>query len=298
MTGEKFKIWAGFAAISIIWGSTWLAIKIGVAETPPFLASGLRFLIASCILYAIIRARGLKIVLTPDAKKLYTAMGILSFFIPFALVYWAEQYIPSSLSSILFAAFPFWVAIFVHFFLRTETIDIFKAAGIALGFLGVLLIFWGDFNINNVLAALGMGALVVSTMMQAYALTIVKRLGQPISPFVMNFVGMSMATVALLILSALTEPWGGIHWTATAVGSILYLACFGSVVTFVTYYWLLKRIQAVYLSLTSFINPIVAVFLGALVLGEALEPMVFVGAALVLAGILLANGKALLARVG
>ena len=297
MSGEKLKIWFGFFIISTVWGSTWLAIKIGITAIPPFLAAGVRFVIASFVLYVIIRVRGLKIVTTPDAKKLYVAMGVLSFTIPFALVYWGEQYIPTGLSSILFAAYPFWVALFSHFFLRSEPIDGFKAAGIVMGFLGILLIFWGDFDVDNPRAALGMGAMVCSTILQAYTLIVVKKLGQPISPFVMNFCGMVMASVALVLLSALTEGWGEIRWTLPAAGSVVYLAIVGSVVTFVTYYWLLKRIQAVYLSLTSFINPIVAVILGAVVLDETLGGSVAAGAAMVLAGILLANGKFFLGKL-
>ncbi|MEW6510078.1 MAG: EamA family transporter [Bacteroidota bacterium] len=288
---ERFKIWFGFFIVSTVWGSTWLAIKIGVERIPPFLAAAVRFVIASAILYAIIRFRGLVITRTPDAKKLYLAMGILSFSIPFALVYWAEQYIPSGLASILFAAFPFWVAIFSHVMLRNEPVDGFKLAGIVMGFAGILIIFWGDFTLDNSLAAIGMGAMVFSTVLQAYCLILIKRLGHAISPYVMNFVGMAMGAGCLMALSLATERWEGITWDAAALLSILYLALIGSVVTFVTYYCLLKRIQAVYLSLTSLINPIVAVLLGALVLDETLGASVSAGAGLVLVGIVVANGR-------
>ena len=291
MNSEKLKIWGGFFIISTVWGSTWLAIKIGVTVLPPFLAAGLRFVLASSILFAIIRVRGLKVVMTPEAKKLYLAMGILSFTFPFALVYWGEQYIASALGSILFASFPFWVALFSQAFLKSEPIDGFKVGGILLGFVGIVVIFWGDFDTGNPRAALGMAAVILSTISQAYTLIVVKRLGQPISPFIMNFIGMAMAAVALLALSALTERWTGIPWTGAAAGSIVYLAVMGSVLTFVTYFWLLKRVQAVYLSLTTFINPIVAVVLGAVILDESLGASVAIGAAMVLTGILLANGK-------
>jgi drug/metabolite transporter (DMT)-like permease len=97
-------------------------------------------------------------------------------------------------------------------------------------------------------------------------------------------------------MSAFTEQWGNVVWNGAAIGSILYLSLAGSVTTFVAYFWLLKRIQAVYLSLTTFINPIVAVLLGWAVLGEALGTSVAAGAALVLLGILVANGKALYER--
>lgn len=296
MNGEKLKIWLGFFIISTVWGSTWLAIKIGVTFIPPFLAAGIRFVIAAMVLYAIIRIRGLHIATTPDAKKLYFVMGLLTFFISFALVYWGEQHIPSALGSILFASFPFWVALFAHVLLPGERIDMFKGAGIVMGFLGIVLIFWGDFDVGRPLALLGMIAMVLSTILQAYVLIVVKKLGHAISPIVMNFAGMTMGAAGLLLLSALTEQWVGVPWNVPALLSILYLALMGSVLTFVTYYWLLKRVQAVYLSLTTFINPIVAVILGAMVLGESLGASMAAGAAMVLAGILAANGKAILEK--
>ncbi len=289
--GERLKIAIGFLVVSTVWGSTWLAIKIGVGIIPPFLAAGVRFVIAVCILYAIVRARNLTIQWTREALRVYGAVGILTFGISFALVYWAEQFIPSALASILFAAFPFWVALFSHLLHSTESIDRFKGTGIIVGFAGIVVIFWGDIAPASPSAAYGMGAIVLGTFLQAYVLVFTKRFGQAINPFVLNMIGMSIGAACLLSLSLATEQWEGIRWSMTAVWSILYLAVFGSVVAFVTYYWLLKRMEAVYLSLTTFINPIVAILLGAVVLGERLGAPVLMGAGLVLVGILIANGK-------
>jgi len=108
---------------------------------------------------------------------------------------------------------------------------------------------------------------------------------------------MVMASISLLLLGVLIEPFSAIVWSGEAIGSILYLAIIGSVLTFVSYYWLLKRIDAVYLSLTSFINPIVAVMLGALILDERLASTVLAGATLVLTGILISNGKMLYGKI-
>ena len=297
MTGERLRIWAGFIVVSTVWGSTWLVIKIGLETAPPFLSCGLRFVIASLILLAIVRVRKLPIPRFEAAKRVYLSMGIFSFGIPFALVYWGEQFIPSALGSILFATFPFWVALFSHFFLRAEPIDRYKAAGIVLGFAGIVLVFWGDINLANPLAGISMAGIVLATILQAYVLIVVKKHAQTISPFVMNLLGMSIGALCLLLLSVLTESWGSIRWTVSGVASIIYLAIFGSVVAFVTYYWLLKRVQVLYLSFTSFINPIIAVILGAVVLGETLRPSAAVGASAVLLGILVANGKSFYGKI-
>lgn len=296
MKSERLRIALGFAVISTVWGSTWFAIKIGLETMPPFLSAGIRFLVASGILFAIIRARGLRVPLSAEAWKTYLAIGILSFSIPFALVYWGEQFIPSSLCSILFGAFPFWVALFSHFLSGTEKMDAYKFAGTLVGFAGVVVIFSPELTWTGSRGMAGMAAILAATLLQAYALIPIKKHGREISPFVMNFVGMTMGTVSLLSLAAAFERDRPVVLTVSGAGSILYLAVFGSVVAFVTYYWLLKRVQAVYLSLSSFINPIIAVILGAAILGERLDRSVLAGAALVLVGIAVTNWRALAAR--
>ena len=296
MRNERVRVWTAWTIVSTVWGSTWLAIHLGLEEMPVLLALGLRFALAASVLGVIVRLRRIEIPRTPDAMKVYATLGVVSFTIPFALVYWGQQFIPTGLSSILFAAYPFWVALFSHLFLRAERLNGFKIAGIASGFAGLVIIFSGDLQASHPSALAGMGAILVSTIMQGFSLIVVKRFGQPVSPFAMNFVGMAVASVLILGGSLLFERGLPVVWSPMAVGSVAYLAIVGSVLTFVSYFWLLKRIQAVYLSLTSFVNPIVAVILGAVVLGESFPPAMVAGASMVLGGILIANGNAFRAR--
>lgn len=297
MNSEQAKISAAFATACLVWGSTWLAIKIGLTGVPPLLGAGLRFFLASFILYCIVKLRRVEIPMTPEAKKLYFILIVFSYTLPFAFVYWAEQYIASGLASIIFAAFPFCVAIFSQFMLKDEKLNAFKIAGILLGFAGLLVIFSGDIRITDDRAFIAMLMILANTVMQAYCLVLVKKIGQPISPFAFNMVGMFWSGLALILLSFALESHARIVWNTASVGSILYLSTVGSVVVFVTYYWLLKRMEAVYLSLVSFITPIVAVLLGTIVLDERLDPNVFTGASFVLVGVLVANGKAFYRRV-
>jgi drug/metabolite transporter (DMT)-like permease len=297
MKNNRLLIWLGFLIISTVWGSTWLAIKIGLRTMPPFYAAGFRFVVASAVLYGLLRIRKLPIPFTPDARRVYATLGLLSFAVPFALAYWGQQFIPSGLGSILFCAFPLWVAVFSHLFLANERLDLFKAVGTLLGFIGILVVFSRDLSLPNSSAIPGMVAILLGATMQAYSLIVTKKHGHDISPITMTFVGMVIGAVVLLLLGVLFESSSAIVWSGEAIGSILYLAIIGSVLTFVSYYWLLKRIDAVYLSLTSFINPIIAVLLGALVLDERLASTVFAGAMLVLIGILVTNGKALYGKI-
>ncbi|MEK9139259.1 MAG: DMT family transporter, partial [Bacteroidota bacterium] len=250
----------------------------------------------SAILYTIIRVRKTPIPFTPDLRRLYAVLILFSYSIPFALVYWCQQFIPTGLSSILFAVYPFWVALISHFLLDNERLNIYKMAGIVLGFMGLIIIFARDVHWTDPRGLLGMMGILASTLMQAFSLVLIKKHGKDVSPFALNFVGMSVAGMMLLVTGLLLESADSIIWDAAAVGSILYLAVVGSVIAFVTYHWLLKRVEAVYLSLVSFINPIIAVILGSIVLQEALAATVFVGAGFVLAGILVANGRQLYAK--
>ena len=297
MKTERVKVWIGFVIVSWVWGSTWLAIKIGLQSVPPLYGSGIRFLIAGLILFTIVRARNLTIPISVDLRRLYIVVIFLTYAIPFGVVYWCQQFIPSGLSSILFGAYPLWVALLSHVILENERLDVYKAIGIMLGFVGVVVIFWEDAQLRDTREFIGMAGILATTLMQAYSLVMIKRYGQTVSPVALNFVGMSVAAVLLIAGGVAFESFSSIVWNTAAVGSILYLAVVGSVVAFVTYYWLLKRVEAVYLSLVSFINPVVAVILGAIVLGESLAAGVFVGAALVFIGIMIANGRQFYAKV-
>ncbi len=287
----------GFIVICVVWGSTWLGIKISLDYFPPFYSAGIRFAFAALLLYAIIRIRRLKVTFDHAAVITYWAIGILSFSIPFALVYWGEQYIPSSLASILYGAYPFLVGVCMHFFSDDERLDGFKVTGVVIGFVGIVIIFAPGLTWTGSEGMLGMAAVIGSMILQAYSLVPIKRYGRDVDPFVMNFIGACISAVILLILSLIFERNAGVTWNAASIGAVMYLAVFGSVIAYVVYYWLLKHLEAVYLSLSSFINPIIAVLLGAIVLGETLAPSVAIGAVFVLAGILATNGRALLAKL-
>lgn len=295
---SRLALGIGFCIVSTVWGSTWIAIKIGLDSMPPFFSAGIRFVIASVILYIMVRVRGLEVPFSAAAKKTYFAIGVISFAIPFALVYWGEQYIPSSLGCIIFGAFPFCVTVLFHFFSDAEKMDAFKIVGTILGFVGVAVLFLPGLAWTGNESMLGMLAVLLATVLQAYGLIPTKKYGVGISPVVMNLVGMSFSALFLLVLGVIFERHAGFTLTPVAAGSILYLAVVGSVLAFVTYYWLLKYMEAVYLSLSSFINPIIAILLGWVILGETLGPTILSGAVLVLAGIVVTNGRPLLKKLG
>jgi putative membrane protein PagO len=298
---EKFRVYLAYFFVCSIWGSTWLFIKIGLESLTPLFAAGLRFLFASSIIFLLMKVRRIAVPNTSQARRLFAAITVASFAVPFALVYWGEQFIPSGLASILFSLYPFAVALFSFILLRSERIMKSQIAGIIIGFLGIVIIFGNDVKTSSSYALMGMGAVVVSATLQAFSLVNIRKRGEGIHPFALTAVPMAFSSILLLIASFVFEDLTKNKFTMQSVFSIFYLGFFGSVFTFVSYFWLVKRVRPVFLSLTSFITPIIAVLLGITVLGEQFSIQILLGAVVVLVGILVANsgelGKMALARM-
>lgn len=275
--------------IALVWGSTWLAIRLGLDSITPFIAAGARFFIASFIVLVIMKFRGIKLQLDAVSVKLYIVLGLFSFVVPFGLVYWAEQYIPSGLASIVFAALPFFIIIFSKLINPDEKIFFNQFMGVAIGFAGIVVIFSENISFSFHADFLGVAAVLLSAAMQAVIGVVIKKYGSHLNPLSMNYVPLLMSGIILIIFAAFTENTAGWNLDAKTVLSILYLAVFGTVVAFTTYYWLLKKINIVILSLNAFITPIIAVILGWIVLSEKLSVRTLAGSSLVLIGILFTN---------
>jgi drug/metabolite transporter (DMT)-like permease len=233
------------------------------------------------------------------AIRLYILMSFFSFVIPFGLVYWAQQFIPSGMAAVLFAVYPFWIVIFSHIRIPSDFIGFFKIFGTVLGFTGIVIIFSDSFagDISNYL--LGMFAVVLSGIMQAWIAVSIKKFGHHLHPLSMNFIPMVIAGISMLVIAFFTEDLSTLNFNQNAYLSILYLAFFGSVVTFTSFYWLIKHVNLVILSLVAFITPIVALVLGYFFYDEVLSTRHFIGAALVLTGVFWANlGNLLKLRKG
>ena len=283
------KIFLAYSALCVIWGSTWIAIRFGLESLTPMFSAGVRFSLASIIVFALMRIKNIPLQTDKGSVRLYLLMGFFSFVIPFGLVYWAQQFIPSGMAAVLFAVYPFWVVIFSYIRMPAEFIGFYKIFGTILGFSGIVIIFSDSFagNITNYL--IGMFAVVLSGTMQAWIAVSIKKFGKELHPLSMNFVPMVIAGVSMLVIAFLTEDLSVIRINENAVLSILYLALFGSVVTFTSFYWLIKHVNLVILSLIAFITPIVALVLGYFIYKEVLSTKHFFGAALVLTGVFWAN---------
>ena len=294
MKSEQVKISLAFFITCTVWGSTWMFIRYGLNTIPPLFSAGLRFLVALPVLYGYVVWKKIPNPFMQKERWLLIVMGIFSFYFPFAFIYWAEQYVPTGLSSILFAVYPFCVAIFSHLMLKDKPLSVWKILGIVCGFTGVVVIFYDGIFIQNTVTLVGMALIILSAIFQGYVVILIKKYGHDIHPMALNFGAMSVGAPLLLLSSLIVERNSYFGITPMAVFSIFYLAIIGSIFTFASYYWLLKRVEAVFLSLVAFVTPIFAVILGAIFLKEKLEPKTFLGASIVLTGILIANAGSVL----
>ncbi len=276
-----------YALICLIWGSTWLAIKVGLVGVPPFLGAGLRFLIAALIIGAVLAFRRRRIHLTDDDKICVVSLGLLVFWLDYAAVYWAETRISSGLTALLFSTMPLMTSLLSAFWTRGETLNGRKIAGILVGVVGTALLFWPDDRLGAS-QALGMLAALFGSLCASVNLVTMKKRGRESDPFVLNFFGMGIGALCLLAMSAALESWPAVSWTRSNLAALAYLSVVGSVVAFWIYYYLIKRMDATMVSLTTLVIPIVALVLGRTFLAERIAPTAAAGIVTVLAGVAVA----------
>ncbi len=273
----------------LIWGTTFVALKVGLEGTPPLLGSALRHLLAAAILIAIVYLRGLPIPRDALAYKQYLTVGLLNFFLSYSLTYSGTQYIYSNVSALLWASIPISTALVAHLFLHNERLTLMKAVGILVGFGGVALIFagYGFGQSRNLLVGMSlvMGAVLVTTWPGVY----LKIRPARADPLVLLAFATAIGAVTTLGASLALESPLHMVLSPLNIGILLYLAVFGTVLAWGSYFYLLKRIEVVKLSFVGFIAPIIATFMGMIVLGEVLPVTVYFGALIVLFGIFLTD---------
>ena len=269
-----------------IWGSTWLFIKLGLTDLPPFTFAGIRFVIASTILFAIIKTRRLSLPRGKTDWMLLAVTGVLSFSLNYGLLFWGEQYISSGLAALLQATIPAFGLVIAHLYLPGEQMTPAKIFGVVMGVAGVGVIFSTQLSVAGPRALAGCGALVIGSACAAYANVLVKARGARLDPAILAGGQMFFGLIPLLLIGIPLEgnPFH-FHWTRMAFVALFYLAIVGSVVAFLLYYWLVQHMDVTKTMLIALVTPVIAVTLGVIILSEELNWRTFAGGAMIIAGI-------------
>jgi drug/metabolite transporter (DMT)-like permease len=285
---NRTRILLAFAAVYVVWGSTYLFIKWAIATIPPFFLGGTRFIVAGSILYAIARYRGAAKPTASDWR--FGAMtGILMLAIGNGAVVFAQQTVPSGVSALVVSSVPVWVVILD--WLRPRGVRPRTAVffGLALGLIGMVILIGpraiiGDGHVD----ALGAGVLVLGSIGWALGTIITRRIDRPSSPLAFAGVQMLLGGVAMLALSFMFgEPfrWSPSVMSLRSILSWIYLVFAGSLIGFTAYIYLLNTVSATKAATYAYVNPIIAVLLGWAFLDEPIGTRTLIAAAVTLAGV-------------
>jgi drug/metabolite transporter (DMT)-like permease len=281
--------WIDYAIVCLVFGTTWLAIRHSLASFPPLAGLGLRYAIAGVVLFLVARARGLPFPSGARAWRMPVVIGLLMFTIPYAMIYYAERTVPSGLTAVLFASNAIFTAVVTHFALPDERLSLPRVLGIAIGFLGVVVVFWE--RMRGHASWIGEAMIVGSAAIQGTTGTLVRK-NPSVPPVVQSCIGAGVAAVTTLAASTAFEREPFAHATWQGWAAVLYLALAGSVIAFTLVLKLIHRVGANRVASSVYVTPVIALLLGKVLEDEPFGARLAVGSALVLFGVWLANRAA------
>lgn len=291
-------IMLAYAVVCLVFGTTFLAIKVGVdAGAPPFLSAGLRFFTAGALLYLWLVWKG-KIPFSLLLRKEMAITGLLLTFGTFSTLYWAEQYVSSGLAAVLSATGPMMIMLLQTFLQRQKASPV-SLAGCIVGFAGVLLLVLPSLSLDySWLWLAGCAAILAGELSYAsgtlFSRTTISRYPQT-PPLALNAAQMLYGGIALLLLSFATEtPRLSVFLHPGAAGSLLYLIIAGSMVGHSLYYWLVAKTNPVFPSTWLYVSPPIAVGVGLIFYGEPVSVLTLLGVGTIIAGTVIVNIPSLL----
>jgi drug/metabolite transporter (DMT)-like permease len=273
-------------AVCLIWGTTYLAIRIALESIPPALIGAIRYIVAGAILAAVLRWRGERLPPRSQWPGL-AAVGVLMVAVGNGAVIWAEQFVPSGFAALLVAATPFWMAGIEAVLPGGERITARVASGLLVGFTGIVLLVWPDLASNGTSRtqfALGILALQLACLGWAAGSSYSRRHGRGENALAAAGLQMIFGGLVMLAIATGSGEWPKLVFTARTFGAELYLTVAGSLLGYPAYVYALKHLPVSTVSLYAYINPVIAVLLGTALLDEPFGPRVMVAAALVFLG--------------
>ncbi|GIU83071.1 MAG: hypothetical protein D6687_11305 [Acidobacteria bacterium] len=273
-----FTVWF---LLCIIWGTTWIFIKLGLNDLPPAGFAAVRFTVACSILWLILGFKKIGFPGSWKTRALVVLTGALQFSFNYGLLFWGEKYISSGMAAVLQSTIPIFGMILAKIFVG-ETINGLKVTSVLLGVLGITLIFWEQLHLSGTMALLGSLAVVVGAFGAALASVLVKAKMKAVEPANLVFWQMLIGHLPLWLISFASEGSPtNFRWTPNALICVLYLAVMGSVIAFWLYYWLLRKIEVTKAMTIALVTPVIAIFIGSF-FGEKITVQAILGSSMVL----------------
>jgi drug/metabolite transporter (DMT)-like permease len=285
-------IWTAILILYVVWGSTYLAIRVAVESIPPFVMGAVRFAIAGLVTLAAVAIARHDTVAWPTRRELRDCaiVGTCLMFGGMGLVSWAEQTVPSGIAGVLVAMMPVWVAIYGRAFFR-ERLPALAVVGIAVGMAGVVILVGQGVALDRSLDPLGVAALIVSPLAWAAGATFAaNRARLPTDPFIATGLQMLSGSIVLAAAAVLSGELALFRPAAVTLDGVLatgYLTVVGSLVAFTAFAWVIRHAPLPLVATYAFVNPVIAVFLGWLLLHEAVGPVQLAAGGVIVAGVAL-----------
>ncbi len=286
---ERLGAYGAWAAVCFFWGTTYLAIRVGLETLTPLLFAGLRFLVAGGLLFFVMsRQQNVRLPLGREWLNL-GVVGLLLLGIGNGAVVWAEQWVPSGLAALLVATSPFWVAAIERMRKDGERVGARGALGMLVGFGGLAMLVGPQLFGVTLDGYYLAGVMVIQLGCLTWTVGSIYAKQRPtgVSPLMAAAVQMLWAGVVLTVAGTALGEWGEISFSARSLSALAYLVVFGSIVAYSAYTYAIQKLPLSLVSTYSYINPLVALVLGWLVLGEALGGRELLAAAVILSGVAL-----------
>jgi len=283
-----WKVLLAFSIIYFVWGSTFLAIRVGVREVPPFLLAGMRFFLAGIALYGWMRLRGTP---SPTGRQwgAATLLALLIFVFDYGLLFWAEKRVPSGIAAVMMATIPVFMAISEISILRTQRLSVRLASALLVGMAGVAVLVTRGLSLGDApIDSAGAAALITAAISWSVAASLSRKLPLPDSKAMSSGAQMLAGGVLLTLTSAGLGELPGFRWqavSARAWWALIYLIVAGSIVGFTAYVWLIHHESPTKVGTYAYVNPVVAVAVGYFLGGEGVGPRTLLGTALVLVSV-------------
>ena len=277
-----------FAIIYFVWGSTFLAIRVGVREVPPLILAAMRFFVAGVVLYVWMIARGER---SPSGREWRSAclLGIVIFVMDYGLLFWAEQRVPSGIAAVMLATIPVFMALSEIIFLRTQTLTIRLVLALLIGIGGVAVLMSRSLNLGGApIDKMGAVALIFASISWSVASALTRKLTLPASKVMSSGAQMLAGGVFLAVTAAALGEFRNFHpWSVSRETwfALLYLIVAGSIIGFTAYVWLIHHESPTKVGTYAYVNPIVAVLVGYFLGGEALNMRTILGSLFVLVSV-------------